>query len=364
MKAIRDLSIGLITTLASTILVVGAMLLAIAEGTSFPRSTQIVDFNTPPPTHTPAPPVSTRIASIMIEESASPTPSKSFSPTPSQPIPTTCPNPAGWGQYTILSGDTVALIASDYGITPKELMDANCLISETLLPGTILFIPPPPATLTPSLAPIPTRTSVPSNTPIPCGPPKGWVTYIVQYGDTLFRISLQYGATVNQLQFANCMGSSTTIRAGQGLYVPNTAPVVPTPTRTSTRTPIPPTKAPATAIPLPTANMTATFQQQTQDAQGTQAAHDAATQAAANATNTQAALNATNTQAAINATNTQAAINATNTQAAINATNTQAAVDATNAQATIDASNSQTAVSAAATSACLTLTALNTPCPP
>ena len=52
------------------------------------------------------------------------------------------------------------------------------------------------------------------------GPPAGWVSYIVQPGDALSKISAAYDLKVTDLQRANCMGSSVDIFYGQKLYVP------------------------------------------------------------------------------------------------------------------------------------------------
>ncbi len=73
----------------------------------------------------------------------------------------------------------------------------------------------------------------PTATPIPCGAPSGWVFYKIQTGDNLYRISLKYRVSVSQLQQANCLGYSTRITAGTMLYVPN----VPTSTPVETNTP-------------------------------------------------------------------------------------------------------------------------------
>ena len=56
------------------------------------------------------------------------------------------------------------------------------------------------------------------------------------------------GTTVAQLQKANCLGRSTTIRVGQRLYVPHLPPVQ-APTRTPTRRP--PTATPTRWTPPP-----------------------------------------------------------------------------------------------------------------
>jgi LysM repeat protein len=107
----------------------------------------------------------------------------------------------------------VYILAERYKTTAENLNAANCLTAAELPAGMALYVPP-----------------VPTVTVVPCGPPFGWVrNYVVQRGDTLFRIALSYNITYPRLQRANCMGSSTTIYTGQRLWVPN----VPT------RTPIP-----------------------------------------------------------------------------------------------------------------------------
>ncbi|HSM55867.1 MAG TPA: LysM peptidoglycan-binding domain-containing protein [Candidatus Sulfomarinibacteraceae bacterium] len=55
-----------------------------------------------------------------------------------------------------------------------------------------------------------------------CGPPAGWVAHTVLSGEARFRIALRHGVTTAQLQLASCL--STTIYAGQTLFVPCVAP--------------------------------------------------------------------------------------------------------------------------------------------
>jgi hypothetical protein len=105
------------------------------------------------------------------------------------------------------------------------------------------------------------------NTPITCGPPYGWVkTYVVQPGDSLFRIAQNYYTAAAELQRANCKGNSTTINVGQLLWVPNVAPRTPAvtvvpdfptstyvPTEPLTQTALPFTSSPEPSnTPLPT----------------------------------------------------------------------------------------------------------------
>jgi LysM repeat protein len=101
------------------------------------------------------------------------------------------------------------------------------------------------------------RTAVPSTATSAraCGPFAGWVKgYMVQSGDTLFRIATLHGITVTELQRANCK-TGTTIYAGELLWVPFMLPpateltIIPTfdtPTPRPTQTPSP------TAIDTPT----------------------------------------------------------------------------------------------------------------
>ncbi len=129
----------------------------------------------------------------------------------------------------------------------------------------------PTSTLEPTLTPTAGASPTPSATAIDCGPPDGWVIYVVKAGETLFGLGGAFQVPVPDLQKANCMGDSVAILAGQGLFVPNRATVTPTitptpvPTRTPTKTSIPantntpvtpaPTKSPTTS---PTPVYTAT----------------------------------------------------------------------------------------------------------
>lgn len=178
------------------------------------------------------------------------------SPTPSQtntlpPPPTTCLPPAGWVPISIQPYDTLASIAQTYRVDPFELQQANCLVSNELIAGSFLYVPP-----------------LPTVTRIACGAPAGWIIYIVQPGDTLFRISLLYRVSVSQLQQANCLGGSSAIYTGQQLRVPNVAtstatfthltPVTATPTASATLAPSLTIEVTASATPTPTGTATET----------------------------------------------------------------------------------------------------------
>ena len=89
--------------------------------------------------------------------------------------PAGCTPPSGWVGITIGVGDTLEGIASRYRTTSQALTQANCLLTQSLVPGTVMFVPPLPAQPTASL--------------IPCGAPFGWVRYSVLPGDTLYHIA-------------------------------------------------------------------------------------------------------------------------------------------------------------------------------
>lgn len=136
-----------------------------------------------------------------------------FIPTNTLFVQASCTPPSGWVRIVTRSGDTVYSLAQRYKTTAENLGTANCLSSFDIPAGLTLYVPP-----------------VPTVTVVPCGPPLGYVKrYIVQAGDSLYRIALSYGITYQQLQRANCMGTSTTIYTGQVLWVPNITPRTPTP---------------------------------------------------------------------------------------------------------------------------------------
>jgi len=231
MQTLRQLGGGVIVAVVSVILVIGGIFLSLAETLPSPATpTQI------PPTFPQSFPTPTATA---IGSPATDTPTTTALPTITETVtpalalasPTSCTPPSGWILITTSSGDTVYTLAQRYKTTPESLNAANCLTSAELPAGFALYVPP-----------------VPTVTVIPCGPPAGWVrNYVVQRGDTLFSIALSYNITYPQLQRGNCMGSSTTIYAGQRLWVPNVPPrrtSTPVPGVTTVPTDIPPTTYP------------------------------------------------------------------------------------------------------------------------
>lgn len=243
MKSLRQLGIGVLIAIVSVILVVGGIMLSLAESLPAPSTpTQIpatLPQSFPTPTITASPirsetPTATQTGTSLVTNTALNTLLAS--------TPTSCSPPVGWIRIVAGAGDTIYSVAQRYKTTAENLSAANCLLSADLPGGYALYVPP-----------------VPTVTVIPCGPPTGWVrAHVVQPGDTLFRIALSYGTTYPQLQRANCMGSSTIIYSGQRLWVPNlptrtpipgTTSIPDFPTSTNTSLPVATTVIPSSTLP-------------------------------------------------------------------------------------------------------------------
>jgi LysM repeat protein len=230
MQTLRQLGGGVIIAIFSVILVIGGIFLSLAETLPPPATpTQI------PPTFPQSfpTPTATTIGFPATQTAASESPTATATLALAVPSPTSCTPPSGWILITTGAGDTVYTLAQRYKTTAESLNAANCLTAAELPAGIALYVPP-----------------VPTVTVIPCGPPFGWVrNYVVQRGDTLSSIAFAYNITYPQLQRGNCMGNSTTIYAGQRLWVPNVAPRTPVIGTTTipefpTDTPVTPTTTP------------------------------------------------------------------------------------------------------------------------
>lgn len=89
-------------------------------------------------------------------------------------------------------------------------------------------IPTVDDTIVPTFTITPFEALVVTATPNNCEPPKDWVPYVVQLGDTLFLIASQAGLQTDTLRQANCIVGDR-ILAGQTLYVPPGITVMTTP---------------------------------------------------------------------------------------------------------------------------------------
>ena len=252
MKNLREILVGLFTALASIIIVFGALSLSVAENevgvipvVLSPTATEVVAATST----SPAALLSEKTLIVEVNKTTTPQPTKTkasvSSSTATASTNESCQPPENWNSYTILAGDTLVTISAAYEISILKLKEANCLVSDTLLPGTILYVPPSQATKTPS--PQPTATAIQCS-----APPYGWTTYIVKTGDTLTALSYRYQVSVKDLQKYNCLGNSYAITVGQQLFVPYRATIVPTTPSVWTPYPTATWSPPATLTPYPT----------------------------------------------------------------------------------------------------------------
>ena len=105
--------------------------------------------------------------------------------------------------YTVQAGDTLYSIASRYNTTVARLKQANNLTSDLLTIGQVLTIP---------------DVNV-------IQPPEGQ-TYTVQAGDTLYKIALKYNTTPEALKSYNNL-TSNLLQIGQILQIPSSTPTTP-----------------------------------------------------------------------------------------------------------------------------------------
>lgn len=260
MESLRQVGSGLLFALVCIAIVVGGFALSMAEGgigavaippTVTTTSAPIILPTALPVTSPTIPPVIPTTGDLFpATDTPEPIPTASFTP---PPPPTSCPPPSGWVAVVVQPYDTLASLAQTYRTSTAALRQGNCLVSDQLVSGSFIYVPP-----------LPTATS------IPCGAPTGWVNYKVQPGDTLFSISQRFRVTIGELQRANCLGGSTYIQSGKFIKVPNVAtstlPVTgptatfivieqpsatPTPTVTSTETASPTSPPPTDTQPPP-----------------------------------------------------------------------------------------------------------------
>lgn len=162
--------------------------------------------STPAPSQVP-------LASIPREE----TETKPATPAPA-PVPAAAPTAPG--QYVVRPGDTLTSIARRYRTSVSAIVAANGMASADvpLRVNQSLRIPSGVAAVSPASRPVAT---VPAAKPAPAATTSG-NSYTVKAGDTLYRISRQYGVSPTALMQANGLTPTTanTIRVGTTLRIP------------------------------------------------------------------------------------------------------------------------------------------------
>jgi len=156
--------------------------------------------------------------------------------------PTPTPQPAPI-TYVVQRGDTLYAIGRRFGVSYLDIAHANNIINPSLIyVGQVLVIPGSVVTPTPG---------APSPTPTPTPAPGGATTYVVQRGDTVYRIALRFGTTIAAIRAANSLANVNLIYVGQVLIIPGGA-VTPTPQPTSPTPTFPPAPTP-TILDIPAA---------------------------------------------------------------------------------------------------------------
>jgi LysM repeat protein len=115
-----------------------------------------------------------------------------------EPAPSPPPDVPGYVDYVVQPGDTLHSIGRKFGVSWVEIAEANGIVNPNLIyAGQVLKIP----------------TSQPETPPA--------VTHTVKPGETLYRISLQYGVHWLAIAQANQIAPPYVIYPGQVLVVPS-----------------------------------------------------------------------------------------------------------------------------------------------
>lgn len=178
---------------------------------------------------TPGGPEAAQAGQTAVGAATRPTPTRrpTATATAPSPAPTATPAPTPI-MHKIAAGESLALIAEKYGLTAKEIAEANAMtVNDMIYPGQELTIPPP----RPGGAPLPTPT-----------PTGGTLLYTVQAGDTLSEIAERFDSQLDWILQANKRRLDDMLRPGDRLLIP-----------LSNRTPTPTLSPTPTVTPTPSA---------------------------------------------------------------------------------------------------------------
>jgi LysM repeat protein len=116
-------------------------------------------------------------------------------------IPTTGSSSASGSTHRVQAGESLYLIARQYGITVAALKVANQISGALVMTGQILTIPTGSASTT-------------------VAGESGSLTHVIKSGDSIFLIAQKYGVDMDTLLQANYLSASSVLYPGQKLTIP------------------------------------------------------------------------------------------------------------------------------------------------
>lgn len=136
------------------------------------------------------------------------------SPAQVPPPTSSAPGTGSTTTYVVQTGDTLGRIAVRFNTSVAALSQLNGIANPNVIrPGQRLVIPvagsPPVVTQSPVTTPAATVTPVPAAR-----------TYVVQPGDTLFRIAVRFRVSMSQIAQANNISDFNRVYVGQVLVIP------------------------------------------------------------------------------------------------------------------------------------------------
>jgi LysM repeat protein len=154
------------------------------------------------------------------------TPTPTLSPTPCKP-------PVDWQIYVVQKGDTLYSLAQRHNTTVYAIVQANCLANYAIYVGQNLYLPPLPATLTPTVTRTPTSTPTSTWTPTSTATPTDTATPTITPTATETPTTVPPTATATSSPSATLTVVPTATSTGS----PTLTPIPPPPTATPSTTP-------------------------------------------------------------------------------------------------------------------------------
>jgi LysM repeat protein len=146
---------------------------------------------------------------VPVRLAAPATSTPTITPTVVAGAPTAVPAQPSTSLYIVQAGDTLNRIAARFNTTVAAIAQLNGIANVNVIRvGQQLVIPTGGGVILPP-APNP-----------PSPPPIQQTTYVVQSGDTLFRIALRFGVPLSQLAQANGIIDTNRVYVGQVLVIP------------------------------------------------------------------------------------------------------------------------------------------------